>query len=64
MRPSRLTTLYLAALRALDAGENDVKPLLDFARSYDVRWNFGLPLISCKLCDFLYTCPASAGVDR
>jgi Fic-DOC domain mobile mystery protein B len=26
-------TAYLAALRALDANENDVKPLLDFARS-------------------------------
>ena len=26
-------TRYLAALRALDANENDVKPLLDFARS-------------------------------
>jgi hypothetical protein len=26
-------TTYLAALRALDANENDVKPLLDFARS-------------------------------
>ena len=24
---------YFAALRALDANENDVKPLLDFARS-------------------------------
>ncbi len=24
---------YLAALRALDENENDVKPLLDFARS-------------------------------
>jgi len=24
---------YLAALRALDADENEVKPLLDFARS-------------------------------
>jgi hypothetical protein len=24
---------YLAALRAIDAGENEVKPLLDFARS-------------------------------
>jgi Fic-DOC domain mobile mystery protein B len=26
-------TAYLAALRALDANENDVKPLLEFARS-------------------------------
>jgi len=26
-------TMYLAALRALDANENDVKPLLEFARS-------------------------------
>jgi fido (protein-threonine AMPylation protein) len=26
-------TRYLAALRALDANENDVKPLLEFARS-------------------------------
>ncbi len=26
-------TRYLAALRALDANENDVKALLDFARS-------------------------------
>ena len=28
-----LRTRYLAALRALDADENDVKLLLDFARS-------------------------------
>jgi len=26
-------TAYLAALRAFDANENDVQPLLDFARS-------------------------------
>ena len=26
-------TAYLATLRALDANENDVQPLLDFARS-------------------------------
>jgi hypothetical protein len=33
VRTSGVRNAYLAALRALDADESDVQPLLDFARS-------------------------------